>query len=148
MNISGYAPTTYVGLLFQLPGSRLLCALVAALQVLLPSLAAALPTDGHVVAGHATIHKISPISLSVTQTTDKAILNWDSFSIGANEGVRFLQPSMHSIALNRVIGIDPSVILGHLQANGRIFLINPNGILFGAGAQINVGGLLATTLQI
>ncbi len=53
-----------------------------------------------------------------------------------------------SIALNRVIGTDPSVILGHLQSNGRIFLLNPNGILFGAGAQIDVGGLLATTLQI
>jgi len=122
--------------------------LLAILQVLLPSLAAALPTDGHVVAGQATIHKISPTSLSVTQTTDKAILNWNSFSIAGNEAVRFLQPSMHSIALNRVIGVDPSVILGQLQANGRIFLINPNGILFGAGAQINVGGLLATTLQI
>ena len=149
MSISvGPLQATHVGPFLQLPGSRLLCALLASLQVLLPSLAAALPTDGHVVAGQATIHQVSPTSLSVTQTTDKAILNWNSFSIGANEGVRFLQPSMHSIALNRVIGVDPSVILGHLQANGRIFLINPNGILFGAGAQINVGGLLATTLQI
>ena len=137
----------HVGLFFQLPGSRLLCALLASLQVLLPSLAAALPIEGHVVAGQATIQKVSPTTLSIAQASDKAILNWNSFSIAANEAVHFIQPSVSSIALNRVIGVDPSVILGQLQANGRIFLINPNGILFGAGAQINVGGLLATTLQ-
>jgi filamentous hemagglutinin family protein len=122
--------------------------LLASLQIFLPTIAAALPTDGHVVAGQATIHKVSPTTLSITQASDKAILNWNSFSIAANEAVRFTQPSVYSIALNRVIGVDPSVILGQLQANGRIFLINPNGILFGAGAQVNVGGLLATTLQI
>jgi filamentous hemagglutinin family protein len=149
MNISARrSRLTHVGLFLELPGLRLLCALLASLQVLLPSLAAALPTDGHVVAGQAIIQNVSPTTLSVTQISDKAILNWNSFSIAANEAVRFHQPSMHSIALNRVIGVDPSVILGQLQANGRIFLINPNGILFGAGAQINVGGLLATTLQI
>jgi filamentous hemagglutinin family protein len=148
MNISARrSRPTHVGLFLQLPGLRLLCALLASLQVLLPSLAAALPTDGHVVAGQATIQNVSPTTLSVTQISDKAILNWNSFSIAANEAVRFHQPSMHSIALNRVIGVDPSVILGQLQANGRIFLINPNGILFGTGAQINMGGLLATTLQ-
>ncbi|HEU4684448.1 MAG TPA: filamentous hemagglutinin N-terminal domain-containing protein, partial [Nitrospira sp.] len=127
---------------------RLLCLLLTSVQVLLPTLAAALPTDGHVVAGQATIQHTAPNSLNIQQTTDKAILNWQSFSIGANEAVRFVQPSVHSIALNRVVGADPSIILGHLQANGRIFLVNPNGILFGAGAQVDVGGLLATTLQI
>ena len=148
MNISARRSSAkHVGLFFQLPGSRLLCALLASLLVLLPSLAAALPIDGHVVAGQATIQKVSPTILSIAQASDKAILNWNSFSIAGNEAVHFIQPSVSSIALNRVIGVDPSVILGQLQANGRIFLINPNGILFGAGAQINVGGLLATTLQ-
>ena len=148
MNISARrSRAKHVGLFFQLPGSRLLCALLASLQVLLPSLAAALPIDGHVVAGQATIQQVSPTALSIAQASDKTILNWNSFSIAANEAVHFIQPSVSSIALNRVIGVDPSVILGQLQANGRIFLINPNGILFGAGAQINVGGLLATTLQ-
>ena len=128
-------------------GYRLLCAVLASIQILLPTLAAALPTDGHVVAGQATIQQASPTTLSITQASDKAILNWNSFSIAGNEAVHFSQPSVSSIALNRVIGVDPSVILGQLQSNGRIFLINPNGILFGAGAQINVGGLLATTLQ-
>ncbi|MDN5943044.1 MAG: filamentous hemagglutinin N-terminal domain-containing protein, partial [Nitrospira sp.] len=128
-------------------GYRLLCAVLASIQILLPTLVAALPTDGQVVAGQATIHQDSQTTLSITQASDKAILNWNSFSIAGNEAVHFLQPSVSSIALNRVIGIDPSVILGQLQANGQIFLINPNGILFGAGAQINVGGLFATTLQ-
>ncbi|WP_080885985.1 hypothetical protein [Nitrospira japonica] len=122
--------------------------MLATLQLLLPSLAAALPSDGKVVGGHATIQHTNPNTLDIHQSTDKAIINWQSFSIGGHESVRFAQPSVNSIALNRVVGVDPSVILGQLQANGRIFLINPNGILFGAGAQINVGGLLATTLQI
>ena len=127
---------------------RLLCAVLASIQILLPTLAAALPTDGQVAAGQATIQQTNSTTLTIQQATDKAILNWNSFSIAANEAVHFVQPSISAIALNRVIGVDPSVILGQLQSNGRIFLINPNGILFGAGAQINVGGLLATTLQI
>lgn len=128
--------------------SRVLCGFLATLQLLLPTLAAALPTDGQVAAGQATIQQAAPKSLTIQQTTEKAILNWKSFSIAADEAVRFAQPSVHSIALNRVVGVDPSIILGHLEANGRLFLINPNGILFGTGSQINVGGLLATTLQM
>ena len=127
---------------------RLLCAVLASIQILLPTLAVALPTDGQVAAGQATIQQTNSTTLTIQQATDKAILNWNSFSIAGNEAVHFVQPSISAIALNRVIGVDSSVILGQLQSNGRIFLINPNGILFGAGAQINVGGLLATTLQI
>ena len=127
---------------------RALCAVLALLQIFLPSLVVALPSDGNVVGGHAIIQQVNPHQLDIQQTTDKAILNWNSFSIAGNESVHFMQPSVSSIALNRVIGTDPSVILGHLQSNGRIFLLNPNGILFGAGAQIDVGGLLATTLQV
>lgn len=127
--------------------SRLLCGLLALLQLLLPAVAAALPTEGQVAGGQATIQQ-TPKSLTVQQATDRAILNWRSFSIAADEAVRFAQPSVTSIALNRVVGIDPSVILGRLEANGRLFLVNPNGILFGAGSQVNAAGLLATTLQI
>jgi filamentous hemagglutinin family protein len=120
---------------------------LAALQIILPTLAAALPSEGTVVGGHATIQSTAK-TLTVQQASDKAILNWKSFSVAADEAMHFVQPSVNAVALNRVVGIDPSVILGQLQSNGRIFLLNPNGILFGAGAQINVGGLLATTLQI
>jgi filamentous hemagglutinin family protein len=125
---------------------RILCGLLAAVHLLVPCLTLALPTDGRVAGGGATLQSTSK-SITIQQTTDKAILNWKSFSIAADEAVHFRQPSADSIALNRVIGGDPSVILGRLQANGRIFLLNPNGILFGAGAQINVGGLLASTLH-
>jgi filamentous hemagglutinin family protein len=75
-------------------------------------------------------------------------INWQSFGIGTGEGVRFVQPNGNSVALNRVLGPDPSSILGSLSANGKVFLVNPNGILFGRGAQVNVGGLVASTLNI
>ena len=90
---------------------RILCALLASLQILLPSLAAALPSDGKVVGGNATIQQTNPKSLTIQQATDKAILNWKSFSIAADEGVRFVQPSVNSIALNRVVGADPPSFL-------------------------------------
>ncbi len=81
--------------------------------------------------------------------TPNAIINWGSFSIGANEITRFMQQSSASAVLNRVgAGRDPSSILGALQSNGRVFLINPNGITFGAGSQINVAGLVASTLNL
>ena len=81
--------------------------------------------------------------------TPNAIINWGSFSIGANEITRFLQQSASSAVLNRVAaGLSPSSILGALQSNGRVFLINPNGIVFGAGSQINVGGLVASTMNL
>ena len=71
-----------------------------------------------------------------------------SFNIGRNNAVQFVQPNSRSVALNRVLGADPSVILGRLNANGQVFLINPNGVLFGRGAQVNVGGLIASTLNL
>ena len=81
--------------------------------------------------------------------TPNAIINWGSFSIGANEITKFVQQSASSAVLNRVAaGLSPSSILGALQSNGRVFLINPNGIVFGAGSQINVGGLVASTMNL
>jgi filamentous hemagglutinin family protein len=81
-----------------------------------------------------------------------SIINWQSFSIGANEITRFTQQSAASAVLNRVTGtagrIDPSVILGALQSNGRVFLLNPSGIVFGAGAQVDVAGLVASSLNL
>jgi filamentous hemagglutinin family protein len=81
-----------------------------------------------------------------------SIINWQSFSIGAAEITRFTQQSAASAVLNRVVGaggpIDPSVILGALQSNGRVFLINPSGIVFGAGSQIDVAGLVASSLNL
>ena len=109
--------------------------------------ALAAPSGGTVVSGGAVIQQAGTTT-TITQATNQAIINWQSFSIGANELVKFIQPNQLAVALNRVTGIDPSVLLGSLQANGRIFLVNPNGILFGAGATVDVGGIMASTLSI
>jgi filamentous hemagglutinin family protein len=85
---------------------------------------------------------------TINQQSQNASLNWQQFSVAANETVQFVQPSATSIALNRVIGSEASQIFGRLSANGQVFLINPNGVLFGQGAQVDVGGLVASTLNI
>lgn len=105
------------------------------------------PEDGRVTSGTATIVN-SGSTTTISQYTDRVIINWNRFSIGPGELTRFIQPNELATALNRVTGVDPSVILGSLQSNGRIFLLNPNGILFGPGAQVNVGGLLASSLSM
>ena len=107
----------------------------------------ALPLGGSVSAGSASISSGGG-STTITQSTQNAVINWQSFNIGQNEGVHFIQPNSWSIALNRVLGPDPSSIFGSLTANGKVFLVNPNGILFGKGAQVNVDGLVASTLNI
>jgi len=104
------------------------------------------PTGPSVVNGNATIVQTGNL-LQITNSPN-AILNWQSFSIGANEVTRFIQQSASSAVLNRVITQNPSTILGALQSNGRVFIVNPNGILFGAGAQVDVAGLVASTLSL
>ncbi|MBT9586748.1 filamentous hemagglutinin N-terminal domain-containing protein [bacterium] len=108
----------------------------------------ALPEGPSVSNGQVNITNPGAGQMTVQQLTDRAIVNWNGFSINANELVRFIQPSQLSAILNRVTGQDPSVILGAMQANGRVFLINPNGILFGRDATINVGSLFASTLNL
>ena len=107
----------------------------------------ALPTGAQVVAGQASV-TANGSQMTVQQGTDKAILNWQSFDIGANAGVRFVQPGSGSVALNRVLGNDPSRIYGKLDANGKVFLVNGNGVLFGASARVDVGGLVASSLSL
>lgn len=108
------------------------------------------PTGPKVVSGQASFLQSGNL-LQVTNSPS-AIINWQSFSIGASEITRFIQQSQASAVLNRVTGsagvIDPSVILGALQSNGRVFLVNPSGILFGAGAQVDVAGLVASSLKL
>jgi len=89
-------------------------------------------------------------AMTIEQFADRATLEWQSFDIGAGHSVRFEQPSDSAIALNRVIGdaIDPSRINGELSANGRVYLINQNGILFGPDANVDVNGLIASSLDI
>lgn len=114
----------------------------------MPIAANANPQGGQVAAGSATITETSPNRVDIDQQSQKAIINWKSFSIGENETTNFNQPNASSITLNRVTGADPSSILGNLTANGQVWLINPNGIAFGKTARVDVSGLLATTLDI
>jgi filamentous hemagglutinin family protein len=106
-----------------------------------------LPSGGQVTSGSATL-TYTPNKLQIDQGTDKAILQWNSFSIGSGAWVNFSQPSASSVALNRVTGTNPSEIFGRLTSNGQVFLTNPNGVLFAPGASVDVGGLFATTLSI
>jgi filamentous hemagglutinin family protein len=106
-----------------------------------------LPTGGQVVAGQAAISQAGS-AMTIQQGSNQAILNWNSFNIGSQASVNFQQPNVSAVALNRVVGSDPSSIYGSLTANGQVFLVNPNGVLFGQGARVDVGGLVASTLNI
>jgi filamentous hemagglutinin family protein len=97
---------------------------------------------------HGQVNIVGGTQAQIQQLTDRAIVDWQSFSIGSNESVQFIQPSELSVILNRVTGGDASSILGQLRANGNIFLINPNGILFGPNSVVSVGGLVASSLNI
>ncbi|HEY8356223.1 MAG TPA: filamentous hemagglutinin N-terminal domain-containing protein, partial [Ramlibacter sp.] len=105
-----------------------------------------LPTSPTVVSGQASFQRAGSV-YSITNTPG-AILQWQGFSIGAGQTTRFLQQNAASTVLNRVVGQDPSVILGTLQSNGRVVLVNPNGVLFGAGSRVDVGGLVASSLAL
>ena len=107
----------------------------------------ALPAGAVVAAGGATISS-GATSTTITQSTANVVINWQSFGIAAGQAVQFVQPGSSSVALNRVLGANPSSIMGSLSANGKVFLLNPNGILFGSGASVNVGGLVASTLSL
>ena len=107
----------------------------------------ALPTNPVVTQGAATINQ-NANTLTVNQQTDKLITNWSTFSIGGNAKVQFVQPSATSTALNRVNASDPSYIEGTLSANGKIILINPNGVLFANGAHVDTAGIVASTLKL
>lgn len=102
---------------------------------------------GFVTAGQASA-ATSGSKLTVTQSSANATLNWKSFNISSDGTVQFVQPSSSAVALNEIYDSNPSQIFGALNANGRVFLINPNGIVFGPTAQVNVGGLVASTLNI
>ncbi len=105
------------------------------------------PAAPPLAAGAASV-STGANTLTVNQSSQNVVINWQSFSIGTGQAVQFNQPNSSSVALNRVTGPDPSSILGRLSANGKVFLVNPNGILFGPDAQVNVGGLVASTLNI
>ncbi len=107
----------------------------------------AAPVSGQVTSGSASISQ-NGLTTNISQTSDKVSINWQGFSIGQNEVVNFSQPEISSIALNRVIGNERSIIDGALNANGQVWLLNSNGILFGKNASINTASFLATTAAL
>lgn len=106
-----------------------------------------LPKDPAVSAGSAKIHHKDEKTM-VIKTSEKAIINYQSFNIDQGEKVEFLQPTSSSCVLNRVLGNNGSKILGKMESNGTIFLVNQNGIYFGKDAKVNVASLIASTLNI
>lgn len=116
-------------------------------NLLSASIAFAGPMGGVVSSGTATIAS-SGSTTTINQSTAKAAIDWSSFSTNSNEIVNFVQPSTNSITLNRVTGTSASTLNGQLNANGQVFIINPNGVLFGSTSQVNTGGLIASTLNL
>jgi len=128
-------------------GKRGATRLAGALLLAPAAALAQLPTGGQVSAGQGTLAH-NGNTLTVNQASDKLAIDWASFSIGQGHSVNFVQPGAASVALNRVLGPEVSVIQGALNANGQVFLVNPNGVLFSPTAQVNVGSLLASTLDL
>ena len=112
---------------------------------IVPSALYANPTGEQVVGGAATFNRPDAATLVVKQQTDRAVINWNSFSIANGELTKFVQPSSSSAVLNRVVTGNPSQIYGTLQGNGQVFLINPGGILVGAGGQVDTASFIAST---
>ncbi|MEJ2650962.1 MAG: filamentous hemagglutinin N-terminal domain-containing protein [Gammaproteobacteria bacterium] len=100
------------------------------------------------VAGQGGINQINSNTTIVTQQTPSMAVNWDRFNLSASDLVQFKQPSASASVLNRILDQNPSQIFGQIDANGRVFLINPSGILFGKSASVNVGSLVASSLAL
>src|SRR5712692_38695 len=123
------------------------CALLLAYGTT-PSFAQQLPTGGSVAAGSVSISSPSSSTLNVYQSTNQAIINWQTFSIGQGNTVNFLQPGASSSTLNRVTSNTPSTIAGTINAPGTVLLVNPNGIVITKSGVVNTGSFAASTLGI
>ncbi|HHF3507125.1 TPA: filamentous hemagglutinin N-terminal domain-containing protein [Haemophilus influenzae] len=106
-----------------------------------------LPQGSNVVVGQATF-STTENKMTINQTTPTTQINWESFDIGKNKEVQFIQPNANSVAYNRVTGGNASQIQGKLKANGKVYLANPNGVIITKEAEINVAGLFATTKDL
>lgn len=107
----------------------------------------ATPTGGEVVGGTGTISQ-TELTTTINQSTQNLAIDWQSFDVNTNERVEFIQPDTSSIALNRIISNNGSTIQGQIDANGQVILVNPNGVFFSSTATVNVGGLIASSLDI
>lgn len=133
------------------PAGRLLASFASSAVLLFAGVPAwSGPQGGQVVSGTAAITQTGAAGREVTtvrQSSEQAAIQWQSFNVGSQERVTFLQPSPSSLTVNRILDTQGSQILGRIQANGQVWLINPNGVLFGRQAQVDVAGLVASTLD-
>jgi len=113
-----------------------------------PAWAQSLPSGASVVSGGVAISSPSSRALSIQQSTPTAIVNWQGFSIGAGNAVTITQPSSSAAILNRVTSSAPSTLAGQLDANGQVYLVNPNGIAITKTGVVNAAGFVASTLDI
>ncbi|MFZ2406181.1 MAG: filamentous hemagglutinin N-terminal domain-containing protein, partial [Methylobacter sp.] len=120
---------------------------LAILAALYPSFSYANPDGAQIVSGQVSIDTATPGVTTVTNSPN-AIINWQNFSVAQNELTQFIQQNSQSAVLNRIIGQNPSEILGQLTSNGKVFLINPNGIVFGANSTVDTQGLIASSLNL
>lgn len=116
-------------------------------SMLLNSSVQAEPTGGAVVGGSGTINQ-SGLATTIHQASQNLAINWQTFNVAANERVQFIQPNSTSVALNRILSNNGSTIAGRIDANGRVMLVNPNGVFFTSTAVLNVGSIIASGLDI
>jgi filamentous hemagglutinin family protein len=132
--------------------ARKLIAAAAALiggSLLTSSVYAANAADASIAAGNGSaVVTTAGTTTTINQASQRVVVDWTALSTAANEALIFNQPNAAAIALNRITGSSPSTFLGSLSANGQVYILNPNGVLFGAGAQVNVGGLVASTMSM
>lgn len=114
----------------------------------IPGLALAGPSGENVVAGGAVVSRPNATHTQVDQSTARAVVNWSTFSVDSDEYVVFNQPGATASILNRVVGANQSQIFGQIDANGRVFLVNPQGVYFAPGAQVNAAALTASVMDI
>ncbi|MBJ2158917.1 two-partner secretion domain-containing protein [Variovorax sp. IB41] len=140
-NLSRQRSAQHRGLKLRPLAISLLCAGLS------PAIAQVLPTGFLPIAGGVTMTQSGAV-MNINQPLARGIANWQTFSIGAGGVVNIAQPNASSVLLNRVTGNELSTIAGQLNANGRVILVNPNGVMFSQGATVNVGGLIASTLAL
>lgn len=107
----------------------------------------AMPSGGTIRSGNGSIVEQGQ-TMTVQQNSNRMAIDWTQFNIAKNEIIRYRQPDKNAVALNRVTGGQQSLIEGNLNANGHVFLVNPNGVVFGKNASVDVGGLVASTARL
>ncbi|MBU2710575.1 two-partner secretion domain-containing protein [Zooshikella harenae] len=118
-----------------------------AASIVVPTLVMAAPQNGTVTPGDAVINQ-SGATTTITQFNNRAVIDWQSFNVNKNETVQFKQPNPSATVLNRINDQNPSQINGNIKANGQVYLVNPNGIIFGKDATVNVGGIVASGMNV